>query len=584
MLKLKPVAITDVGRKRNNNQDYLGDLIFKSGRKYGPEKLDERGYLFAVADGMGGYAGGEVASELAITTLFEQYYNAPSKNDIADDLIDAIRQANFQVHETSNTSGRTGMGTTLTLVLVKGNRGIFGNVGDSRVYLVRQGIPERVTHDHSLVQEQIDVGAITPEQAERSHMRNYITRAIGHRDIVESDLFERELLAGDVILLCSDGLHGQVKEIEMGTIVGASDDLEEAARQLVNLANERGGPDNISVMLVRIDEVGDPLPPILNGREAIYKPPPDTIYTQQTQPALQLAYNPDELATDDDRTTIPSFIAPLPSAATPLQATREMKGVGSRPRPGGRGLLLGLLLFLLVVAGVIAFVLLNNTTNTASPNSATATVNPVTTSPPVTTAAATTLATGSVAPIVPPTTSAGLGATTPTPGSGGTTDRAAGDAVGGAAGAAAIGSVAAGVISPVPPTAKLEPVSLNCQNCPISQVKQVRVQLTNPGSTLAYIISLRHKTDNTSWTFTPSGAGAGIFQANVDRLTPGQYALVVKSRDATTATSSDQIELRTDYEITLDVKSNLNEATLNGGTSLSQQNDTLLIVLPARTS
>ncbi|HEX2912934.1 MAG TPA: Stp1/IreP family PP2C-type Ser/Thr phosphatase [Chloroflexia bacterium] len=387
MLKLTPVALTNVGRKRSNNQDYLGDLIFKSGRKYGPEKLEERGYLFAVADGMGGYAGGEVASELAITTLFEHYYNAPSSGDIANDLSEAVREANYQVHETASSTGRNQMGTTLTLVLIKGNKAIFGNVGDSRTYLIRQGIPERVTHDHSLVQDQIDAGVLTPEQAEKSSIRNFITRAIGHRDEVESDLFERDILPGDILLLCSDGLHGLVKELEMGTIVATTPNLQEAAQQLVDMANERGGPDNISVMLIRVDSVGEALPPILNGREASYNHK-GAIYNQSTTQLQNLngqtgvmdvlpAAAPPPVA--PDMPTVPQRpVIPESQVTTPMRVGSE------NPKSGGKGIILGLIVLILIAGAVIAFILLSGsnsnpapaTTPTTQPTAtATATIN-----------------------------------------------------------------------------------------------------------------------------------------------------------------------------------------------------------------
>jgi protein phosphatase len=373
LLRVEPVALTDVGRKRSTNQDYLGDLIFKSGRSFGQEKLDQRGHLFAVADGMGGYAGGEVASELAITTLFERFYNGPTSGDIASDLSEAIRLANSQVHDTAATSGRPQMGTTLTSVLLHGNKAIFGNVGDSRTYLIRQGIPERVTHDHSLVQDQIDAGVLTPEQAERSSIKNFITRAIGHRNEVESDLFEREIEAGDVLLLCSDGLHGPVKEMEMGTIVATTPKLKDSAQQLLDLALERGGRDNISVMLVRVLETGDPLPPILDGRKAKFNTN-EHLYSQVTKeiPLVSAGndYNYTTVAMSEQLTapmkagTVPV----VPSTVEEHAAVPLTTPTPERPRTGGKGLLVGLLLLLALVGCVaLAYVLLSGSTPALTP-------------------------------------------------------------------------------------------------------------------------------------------------------------------------------------------------------------------------
>lgn len=409
MLKLYPVALTDKGRKRNNNQDYLGDFIFKSGRQYGEAALGERGHLFAVADGMGGYAGGEVASELAITTLFEQYYNGPSSGDIGNDLSEAIRKANLNVHDTAISSGRNQMGTTLTLVLVKGNKAIFGNVGDSRTYLVRQGIPERVTHDHSLVQDQIDAGVLTPEQAERSTIRNFITRAIGHREDVESDLFEREIKVDDILLLCSDGLHGLLKEEEMGLIAAGTPSLEEAAQQMIDLANERGGPDNISVMLIRVEEVGEALGPILNGREARYEPP--ALLSQQTEPMSNLnrtIAGPVAVAVNPNASTVPNIGLPGRKAATTenIQPTVPMRPVAEskRPKTSSLGLILGGLFLLLLALAALAFVLFfnNSATSTNSPTPAPA---PAMTLTPTATAAPTSPIPTSLATVTVPSNS-----------------------------------------------------------------------------------------------------------------------------------------------------------------------------------
>lgn len=358
---------TDVGRKRSNNQDYLGDFVLGgvgngngTPRKLNSQEADERGYLFAVADGMGGYAGGEVASELTVLTIFDAYYNHPSSGDIGADLSKIVRLANDAVHREAQSSGRLQMGTTLTMALVKGNKAIFGNVGDSRTYLIRQGIAERVTHDHSMIQEQIDAGYLTPEQAEKSNFRNLITRAIGHRPDVESDLFERELQVGDVLLLCSDGLHGLVKEIEIGTLVATEPNLQTAADQLVQMANERGGPDNITVLMVRVVELGEPLPPLLNGREPVYNK--ENIYSQKTSPVP---------ASFESRPTIPniSVVTPTPVKPQQEQATKPMPIPAltnqEEKKPGGSGLIVGVIGLLVVIAIVVAFVIFSGGNNNA---------------------------------------------------------------------------------------------------------------------------------------------------------------------------------------------------------------------------
>lgn len=378
MLKLEKFALTDQGRKRDHNEDYLGDQLVQEPDSFDPKLLEERGYLFAVADGMGGHAAGEVASKMAITTLFEQYYNTPSSGSPVADLDRAVSMTNLEVHNAGTDGGRGQMGTTLTLALLKGNRAVVGNVGDSRTYLIRQGIPLRVTRDHSLVQDQIDMGALTPEQAEHSLIRNVITRAIGHRPDVDTDFFEQEVQPGDVLLLCSDGLHGQVKETEMGAIVASTPSLKEAAQQLINLANERGGPDNISVFLVRILEPGEAIPPFLNGH--VNKGYVMQQATVQSRPASSAA---DGSATD---TMVTSKIAtgkavgektdryhPIPVKGsaienqTTLPRLQTVNATIAEPKEShAGGIIIIVALLVIIIGGVVFFIINNNSTPPAA--------------------------------------------------------------------------------------------------------------------------------------------------------------------------------------------------------------------------
>lgn len=308
MLKLDAYALTDVGRRRDHNEDFLGDLLLRSEGSTGPvqispSQLGERGRLFAVADGMGGYASGEVASEMAITTLFQRYYNTPLSTDLAGTLAQAVNAANRDVHIAGFSKPGGFMGTTLTLALFKGNRALVGNVGDSRTYLLRQGELRRVTRDHSVVQEQIDLGLLAASDVSKSKVKNVITRAIGHRAEVEADFFEVELEPGDTFLLCSDGLHGPLPETEIPALVSGAAGLQEAAVQLVKQANERGGPDNISVVLVRVLEVGEKIPPFLTPPQRKSSP------TDKTDPMLTLIPPPASLNSSANKPTEP--IAPL---------------------------------------------------------------------------------------------------------------------------------------------------------------------------------------------------------------------------------------------------------------------------------
>jgi protein phosphatase len=378
LLKIDPVALTHVGRKREHNEDYLGDLIIKGDPRFDDKKLAEKGYLFAVADGMGGYAAGEVASEMAITSLFERFYNAPSNNSIAQDLLQAIVDTNLEVYQAGNAPGNSQMGTTLTVALVKGNRLLVANVGDSRTYLIRNGIPLRVTRDHSLIQEQIDMGALTPEQASKSIIRNIITRAIGHRDEVEPDLFEQELQKGDIILLCSDGLHGLVQEMELGAIVASASNLKQAAQQLIDLANERGGQDNISVLLIGITEVGKNIPSLLGSSTVTTRVP-----TVENEPATIQVNG--QIPTAEFKTVEPST-ARMKAAVREDTPTVQTEVPGKK---GGGGLVLAIVALLLIAVGAaIVFFLMNNSTGDSTAPTATAAVTPTNTITLVATATA----------------------------------------------------------------------------------------------------------------------------------------------------------------------------------------------------
>lgn len=233
--------LSDVGRVRQGNEDFCA-----ASPKHG---------VFVVCDGMGGAAAGEVASELAATAFVEAI--EASSTASAEKLLDAaVRRANAVVYLKSTQSPRLrGMGTTLVaLFLPQRGPGLWlANVGDSRCYRLRDGVLTQLTRDHSLVQEQVLAGQLTPEQAEHSPMRNIITRAIGSREAVEADLRELELHVGDLYLLTSDGLTRELTdEAVQEHLLQAKDDLASTCRSLVNAANRAGGRDNITVLLLRM--------------------------------------------------------------------------------------------------------------------------------------------------------------------------------------------------------------------------------------------------------------------------------------------------------------------------------------------
>ena len=232
------VERTDTGRQRKANEDaYFA-----------------RSPLFAVADGMGGAQAGEVASGLAVEVLEEGLPDGPGSAE--ERLAERVREANRRINELSRADDqRAGMGTTLTAVYVGETELTVVHVGDSRLYRLRDGRFERLTDDHSLVEELVRQGRLTPQEADEHPQRSIITRALGPEAGVEPDSRTWPARDGDVYLLCSDGLTSMVPEARVAEILESSVDLEAAGRALVDAANEAGGRDNITVVLLRLEDV-----------------------------------------------------------------------------------------------------------------------------------------------------------------------------------------------------------------------------------------------------------------------------------------------------------------------------------------
>jgi serine/threonine protein phosphatase PrpC len=245
---LEIAYLSDVGRARDHNEDNV--LSF---RHPDPGVRAARGDLFAVADGMGGHQAGEVASAMALQRLQGEYYT-DQQIDIGTALVRAIKTANTAVHAAHEQPGKGGMGTTLVAAAVRGREVAIANVGDSRAYSIGPRRIDQITEDHSWVQEQVRHGLITEEQARKHPQRNIVTRSIGSKPTVEVDLLTGQLNDGDTLLLCSDGLTGVVQDNEIQTIV-TNNSAQEAARRLIALANSRGGPDNITVLIVKAKAV-----------------------------------------------------------------------------------------------------------------------------------------------------------------------------------------------------------------------------------------------------------------------------------------------------------------------------------------
>ncbi|HLI70563.1 MAG TPA: Stp1/IreP family PP2C-type Ser/Thr phosphatase [Ktedonobacteraceae bacterium] len=251
-LRLQVAQHTDIGCKRSRNEDNLIAVLPED-----PQTLRNKGALFVVADGMGGHSHGERASELAVSTLRESYYRN-KEEDIGLSLVQAIREANALIYaenisRVDASDPTSGMGTTCVAAVLQEKSLVVANVGDSRVYVVHDGQIRQVSQDHSLVADMVRAGLLTPDQANCHEQRNIIYRALGIEPDVEVDVFEEAVEEGDALILCTDGLSGLVAEEEMLQIVETYQP-EESVRQLIARANAAGGPDNITAIVVRVDE------------------------------------------------------------------------------------------------------------------------------------------------------------------------------------------------------------------------------------------------------------------------------------------------------------------------------------------
>ena len=240
-------ARTDVGLIRSGNEDNY--LI-----------VPDRG-LFIVADGMGGHAAGEVASEMAVRIISGDLgsFRGLGPEEAATRMINAIRQANAAIYErTLSEHDKRGMGTTVTALTLYGNRFLIGQVGDSRAYLMREGKLTQVTKDHSYVQEQVDAGYLTPEQARAHPYSNVITRCVGANADVMPDVYVGSARANDLFLLASDGLTGMLEDPQLAEILRSGRMPQEQVDTLIEEGNRHGGLDNITAIIVRIDSVEPP--------------------------------------------------------------------------------------------------------------------------------------------------------------------------------------------------------------------------------------------------------------------------------------------------------------------------------------
>ena len=345
---------TDVGKMREHNEDafVVADLT-RGNATLQPEvrshTIGDRGTLFMVADGMGGAAAGEIASAMAIEAVLREVTDAlagadrPTDDAFATAIKRATAAANAEIHAFALEHPEfRGMGTTATVAGVLGDTVYLAQVGDSRAYLVRGGIAAQITKDQSLMQKLVEAGELTQEEAEQSERRNIILQALGPEPAIKVDLTAQQLRRGDLLVLCSDGLSGQVKTEDIARIVSDEPDLMSACKRLIDLANDAGGPDNITVIVARFD--GDGLIPPGATDPVGHRVFPLQADSGQT-PAIELRLSGGTLTTG----SIPMQRRPtleIPQATEPIVLTSSV-GSDGMARRRSRGTLIALLLLLL---------------------------------------------------------------------------------------------------------------------------------------------------------------------------------------------------------------------------------------------
>ncbi|HVO95791.1 MAG TPA: Stp1/IreP family PP2C-type Ser/Thr phosphatase [Terriglobales bacterium] len=266
-------ALTDLGLVRKNNEDnfLVADL---TAQVTTPEpaafkhSVGVNGSMFLVADGMGGANAGEIASQMAVDLVVQEVLHElvkrrrpPTQHDFLSILKRAIENANLAIlHESRKRSDRKGMGTTLTAAAIHGGMIFFAQLGDSRAYLVRNGSIVQTTHDQSLVAQLVAAGSITPAEAKVHPQRNVILQALGVQNHIDIVFSSADLKRGDCVVLCSDGLSGKVEAEEVRQLLEQSPEAAENCERLIALARQRGGEDNITAIVVRVDGDGLPVP------------------------------------------------------------------------------------------------------------------------------------------------------------------------------------------------------------------------------------------------------------------------------------------------------------------------------------
>lgn len=253
MLELEFAEITDRGLLREGNEDFVGHVLPTTAAQ-----VRDQGWLFALADGMGGHAQGEVASKLAVETMLAGFRKIPKGVMHASLLPRLVQEANAAVYEAGHASQVRGqsMGTTLVACALRFDSAVISHVGDSRCYLFRNGSGALLTHDHTMAAEQARLGILSmpgeKSDFDPDHIRHMLTRSLGFDLFVAADTITVNVIPGDMLLLCSDGLHGYVSDAEIERIINIHPSLDKAAAALIAAANATGGNDNVSALLIRV--------------------------------------------------------------------------------------------------------------------------------------------------------------------------------------------------------------------------------------------------------------------------------------------------------------------------------------------
>jgi len=258
MLDVEFAELSDPGLSREHNEDSVGHVVPSS-----PAQVQSQGWLFALADGVGGQEKGEVASRLAIDTVLTGFRKIPKGVMHVSLLPRLVQEANSAVYDAGHAGQAQGrgparglrMGTTLVVCALRFDSAVISHVGDSRCYQFRDGMGVQLTRDHTMAAEQFRLGLMSQAEALNADNRHILTRCLGNELFVAADTVTVNIMPGDVLLLCSDGLHGFVPDLKLKQLLHSTSDLETAAARMVAAANDAGGGDNISVQLIRIRSV-----------------------------------------------------------------------------------------------------------------------------------------------------------------------------------------------------------------------------------------------------------------------------------------------------------------------------------------